>query len=122
MQMKKEQKLQELVSKMEVYIKNLSYHRVTQLKYQRGWSLLNDFMVKNSIKYYNPQVVEKFISSIKKNRPYKDLSRKEKDLIRIASVTSEFQATGVIKFRSVSKKYNFDGEIGKTILTYLDPP
>ncbi|MFW6271312.1 MAG: tyrosine-type recombinase/integrase [Bacillota bacterium] len=117
--MKKNQNLQELISELEVYIKSLSYHRVTQLKYQRGWSLLNDFMVKNSIKFYNPQVGEKFIFNIMKNRPYKNLSRKEKDLIRIASITSEFQATGVIKFRSVSKKYNFDGEIGKIILIYL---
>jgi len=118
--MKKNQKLQELISELEMYIKSLSYHRVTQLKYRRGWNLLNNFMVKNSIEFYNPQVGELFISSIMKNRPYKNLSRKEKDFIRIANVTSEFQTTGVIKFRSVSKKYNFDGEIGKVILTYLD--
>jgi len=118
--MKKEQRLQELITELEVYIKSLSYHRTTQLKYQRGWKLLNDFMVKNSIEFYNSQVGEKFISSIVKDRPYENLSRKEKDLVRIASVTSEFQAAGVIKFRSVSKKYNFDGEIGKTILTYLE--
>lgn len=120
MKMKREQKLQELISELGVHLKSLSYQRATQLKYQRGWQLLNDFMVKNSIEFYNSRVGEKFISSIMKNRPYENLCRKEKDLIRIANVTSEFQATGLIKFRSVSKKYNFDGEIGKIILTYLE--
>src|SRR6056297_390079 len=120
MQMKREQKLQELISELGVHLKSLSYQRATQLKYQRGWQLLNDFMVKNSIEFYNSQVGEKFISSIMKNRAYENLNKKEKGLIRIANITSEFQATGVIKFRSVSKKYDFDGKIGKIILTYLN--
>lgn len=120
MKMKKQQKLQELVSELEVYIKSLSYNRATQLKYKRGWKLLNDFMSKNSIEFYNSQVGEKFISSIMKNRPYENLSRKEKDLLRVANVTSEFQVTGVIRFRSVSKKYDFSGEIGKIILNYFE--
>lgn len=120
MKMKKQQKLQELVSELEVYIKSLSYNKDTQRKYQRGWKRLNDFMSKNSIEFYNSQVGEKFISSIMKNRPYENLSRKEKDLLRVANVTSEFQVTGVIRFRSVSKKYDFSGEIGKLILNYLE--
>jgi len=118
--MKKQQKLQELVSELEVYIKKLSYHKTTQQRYQRGWKLLNDFMSKNSIEFYNYQVGEKFISSIMKNRFYESLSRKEKDLIRIANVTTEFQTTGVIRFRSVSKQYDFGGKIGKIILNYFD--
>jgi site-specific recombinase XerD len=119
MKMKKQQKLQELVSELEVYIKNLSYNKTTQQKYQRGWKLLDNFMGKNSIEFYNSQVGEKFISSIMKNRSYKDLIRKEKDLIRIANLTTEFQTTGVIRFRSISKQYDFSGEIGKIILNYF---
>jgi len=35
------------------------------------------------------------------------------------NVLTEYQTTGVIKFRSISKSYYFEGEIGKLILGFL---
>ncbi|MGM0411377.1 MAG: tyrosine-type recombinase/integrase [Bacillota bacterium] len=117
---KKQQTLKELTSEVEVYFKNLSYTRTRILTYKRGWKLLNEFMLEHSFDFYDPMVGESFISSIVRDNSYEKLSRKKKDRIRCANVLTEYQTTGEIKFRSITKTYEFKGEIGKVILEYLD--
>ena len=116
----KQQTLTELTSEMEAYFKSLSYSTAKMRIFRNGWKLLNEFMLKHSIQFYEPVVGAAFITSILGTGSYEELCRREKDTIRSANVLSEYQTTGVVKFRSVSKSYEFNGEIGKLILNFLD--
>lgn len=116
---KKQQTLTELTSEMEAYFKSLSYSNTRMRIFRNGWESLNEFMLEHSIEFYEPMVGDAFIRSILGTGSYEELSRREKDTIRCANVLTEYQTTGVIKFRSVSKPYEFEGEIGKLILGFL---
>ncbi|MGM0411567.1 MAG: site-specific integrase [Bacillota bacterium] len=117
---KKQQTLKELTSEVEVYFKNLSYTKTRIMTYKRGWKLLNEFMLEHSFDFYDPIVGKAFISSILKNNSYEKLFRRKKDNIRSVNVLTEYQTTGEIKYRSITKSYEFKGEIGKVILEYID--
>jgi integrase/recombinase XerD len=115
----KQQTLQELASEVETYFKSLSYTKQRIRFYQRGWSLIEQFMLENSIEFYEAKVGDAFLGRVLGKRSFSEISRKEKDIIRCANVLSEYQATGSIKFRSILKSYLFKGEIGNLILSYL---
>jgi len=115
----KQQTLKELTSEMEAYFKSLSYSNARMRIFRNGWKSLNKFMLEHSIEFYESMVGDTFIRSILGTGSYEELSRREKDTIRCANVLTEYQTTGVIKFRSVSKPYEFEGEIGKLILGFL---
>ncbi|MFZ3591343.1 hypothetical protein ACOI1C_19465 [Bacillus sp. DJP31] len=87
--------------------------------YQRGWALIEQFMLENSIEFYEVKVGDAFLSSIFDKRSFSELTRKEKDIIRCVNVLTEYQTTGIINFRSVRKPYHFEGEIGNLILGFL---
>jgi len=114
-----QQTLKELSSQVEAYFKELSYSATTISRYRSGWKKLDEFMKDKSIEFYSSMVGEMFIKGIIGTGTYDDLSRWNKDLIRCANVLSEFQATGVIQFRSHSKFYVFEGEIGNVILGFI---
>lgn len=116
---KRHQTLTELTSEVETYLKSISYTETRIKFYQNGWKLIKQFMLENSIEFFEANVSDDFLGKVLGNRSYKEISRKEKDLIRCTNVLSEFQATGSIKFRSTLKSYLFEGEIGKLILGYL---
>lgn len=115
----KEKTLQELAYEVESYFQDMSYHKQTIKCYQNGWAEIKCFMEENSIKYYEAKVGNAFIAKVLGNRSYSDLCRKEKDQIRCANVLTEYQLTGCIKFRSISKTYQFNGEFGELVLGYL---
>lgn len=120
MKIKKHQTLTKLILEMEVYIKNLSYTKTTKQRYRKGWQLLKEYMIKQSIEFYDPMIGDAFISSIMGNRPYEEITQREKGIIRSTNILTEFQTTGTIKFRSISKSYIFDGEIGEIIVSFLN--
>jgi site-specific recombinase XerD len=115
----KQQTFQELTSEVESYFKSLSYSKQRIKCYQNGWALISRFMVEKSIEYYEAKVGNAFIERILSNRSYSELSRKEKDLIRCTNVLTEYQITGCIKLRSILKTYQFKGEIGELVISYL---
>ncbi|MFD1707737.1 tyrosine-type recombinase/integrase [Siminovitchia sediminis] len=115
----KHQTLQEVSSQVETYFRSLSYNKQRISFYQKGWSVIEQFMVENSIDFYEAKVGDAFISKIQGTSDYSELSRREKDLIRCANVLTEYQNTGSIKFRSILKKYPLKGEIGEGIQGYL---
>jgi integrase/recombinase XerD len=115
----KQKTIQELVFEVENYFKSISYHKQTIKCYQNGWDEIKRFMDENSIKYYEAKVGNDFIQKVFGNRSYSQLCRKEKDLIRCANVLIEYQISGCIKFRSISKTYLFNGEFGELVIDYL---
>ena len=115
----KQKTFSELTSEVEKYFKSLSYSNARIQTYRKGWKLLYEFMQNHSIEFYEPMVGDAFIRNIIGSDSYEQLSRREKDTIRCANVLTEYKTTGVIKYRSVLKSYEFEGEIGKIILGYL---
>lgn len=115
----KKQTFCEITSKVEAYIKHLSYHKRTIKVYQNGWKLLKKFMEEHRMEFYDAKVGDAFIINVLNKRPYTDLNRKEKDVIRSTNVLTEYQTTGMIRFRSVRKEYKFEGEIGNLIQDFL---
>lgn len=115
----KKQTFQELTSEVEAYFKGISYHKQTIKCYQNGWEIISRFMAEKSIQYYEAKIGDAFTEKVLGNRVYSELSRKEKDLIRSANVLTEYQLTGCVKFRSICKSYQFPGELGELVISYL---
>lgn len=115
----KHQTLKEISSEVETYFRGLSYNKQRIRFYQKGWSVIEQFMEENSIEFYEAKAGDAFISKIQGTSDYSELSRREKDLIRCTNVLTEYQNTGSIKFRSILKKYPLKGEIGEGIQRYL---
>ncbi len=115
----RQQTLAELITEAEAYFKTLSYSSARMRIYRIGWYALDDYMKGHSIDFYNPMAGEAFIESIPGTGSYAELSRLEKDIIRCTNVLTEYQTTGTVKYRSVSKTYEFKGEIGQLILGFL---
>lgn len=120
MEKAKPQTLKELSSELIAYLKTLSYSAGCISRYCACIKRLDEFMVKTQAEYYSPTIGTDFITSILGNRLYQELSRWDKDNIRCANVLIEYQATGTFKFRSVTKTYEFTGEIGSLILEFLE--
>jgi integrase/recombinase XerD len=115
----KKHTLDHLTAEVEAYFNSLSYHKVTIMVYQKAWRRLKEFMEGHKIEFFDAKVGDAFVKSILNKKSYSDLSRKEKDIIRSANVLTEYQTTGMVRFRSVQKTYKFEGEIGKLIQAFL---
>ena len=61
-----------------------------------------------------------FIRHVIGDNEYKNLSRKEKDVIRCANILIEYQLTGTISYRILDKQELLHGNIGRDIQSYLD--
>lgn len=110
----------ELTSSVEMYFKGLSYSGARIKTFQNSWNLIKQFMDDNSTELYSAKLGDAFIQSVLGKRDYSDLCKKEKDIIRSASVLTEFLTTGIVSFRSKSKSYEFNGEIGNIMLQYIN--
>ena len=111
--------LEELASEVEKYLKALSYCAERMRIFRHGWRALDHFMRQNSIRFYEATVGKAFIESIMGGSSYSEISQLKRDIIRSANVLTEFQATGTVKYRSVWRTHEFNGEIGEVILGYL---
>lgn len=116
---KRQKTLAEVVSETDAYLKTLSYSVERMRNFSNGWGAIEHFMRQHSIRFYEAMVGKAFIESILDGGPYNEIGRQKKDIIRSANVLTEFQATGTVKFRSVWRTYEFNGEIGEVILGYF---
>lgn len=114
-----QQTLQSLIVKAEDYLKTLSYSNNRMRVFRQGWHELDEYMKEHSITYYDPLVGEGFIKKILDTSSYSELSKVQKDIIRSANVLTEYQTTGTVRFRSILKKYEFQGKVGEIILKFL---
>jgi len=101
------------------YLNRLSYSNSCIEKYECGISKINEFMKLRGYIYYSSDVCEKFITFIIGRKTYKTIKTSVKGTIRCANAFLEYQTTGAITFRSIRKKYDFEGEIGKYIMDYI---
>lgn len=116
---KNHQLLTELISRAEKYFMDLSYSNERIRSFRKGWNMLDEYMKKHTIELYSSIVGEQFIQSITGESSYDRLTRSEKNIVRSTNVLTEYQTTGTVKFRSILKTYEFKGEIGDLILSFL---
>lgn len=100
-----------------------AYSGNTVEAYRRGWKQLREFMVFNSINYYNQEVENKFFTYEFDDRKGRKLSKQEQFLANGTRKLTEFQNTGIIKVpaRPPGKApLLFNGILGNEIVKFLD--
>lgn len=117
----KKQTIDNLMNAMFDYMRSIHRCEGTISRYRRKWQQVKDFMLENKIKYYDTDVEQAYLSSVLGEFEYHQLNRKEKDLVNIIEVLSEFQKTGrILMGQRKHKPKVFKGEIGRIIAGFID--
>jgi len=117
----KKQTIDNLMNAMFGYMRDIHRCEGTISRYRRKWQKIKDFMLENNIKYYDTDVEHAYLSSVLGKFDYHQLNRKEKDLVNIIEVLSEFQKTGrILMGQRKHKPKVFKGEIGRIITNFIN--
>ena len=114
------QEIDSLTSAMFDYMKGIHRSDGTIARYRRKWRQVKYFMLENQIKYYDSEVEQAYLRSVLGNFDYNKLNRKEKDLVNIIEVLSEFLKTG--RLWMGPRKHHpkvFTGSLGQIILDFI---
>jgi integrase/recombinase XerD len=114
-----EKVLQELTEEVTAYLRRLSYSDSRISQYRSAWQRLASYMANNNLRQYTASVGEAFIYHLIGESTYNDLDRWEKDIIQCTNVLTEFQETGVVKFRRIKKFVDLKGPIGETMNGFI---
>lgn len=115
------QSIDNLMDEMFDYMRVIHRSEGTIFRYRRRWLKVKDFMLDKKIKYYDTDVEKAYLRSYLGHFDYHQLSRKEKELVNVIEVLSEFQKTGRIMMGP--RKHHpkvFEGELGRTIKDFID--
>jgi len=114
------QTIDNLMQAMFDYMRDIHRSEGTIYQYRRRWQRVKDFMLDNKIKYYDTDVELAYLTSVLGNFDYHQLNRKDKELVNVIEVLSEFQKTGRILLgpRKHQQKV-FKGDIGRIISEFI---
>lgn len=112
-------KLEVLTSEAHSYLNKLSYSDTRLSQYRSAWNKIHEFMKDKELEHYSAGVGESFINYLIGERSYDNLSRWEKDIIQCANALTEFQETGSMKFRRITKFRDLIGPVGFTMADYV---
>jgi len=114
------QEIESLTSAMFDYMRGIHRCEGTIARYRRKWQQVKCFMLQNQIKYYDSEVEQAYLTSTLGNFDYNKLNRKEKDLVNIIEVLSEFQKTGRLWMGPRKHRPKvFTGSFGQIILDFI---
>jgi site-specific recombinase XerD len=114
------QTIDNLMTAMFDYMRMIHRSEGTIYRYRRRWQKVKDFMLDNKIKYYDTDVELAYLTSVLGDFDYHQLSRKDKELVNVIEVLSEFQKTGRILLGPRKHKPKvFKGEIGRIISEFI---
>jgi len=114
------QTIENLMNVMFDYMRDIHRCEGTIYRYHRRWQKVKDFMLENKIKYYDTDVEQAFLSSVLGDFDYHQLNRKEKELVNVIEVLSEFQKTGrILMGQRKHKPKVFKGDIGRVITEFI---
>ena len=114
------QEIDNLTNAVFDYMRSIHRCEGSIARYHRKWEHVKCFMRQNQIKYYDNEVEQAYLASTLGTYVYSDLNRKEKDLVNIIEVLSEFQKTGRIWMGP--RKHHpkvFTGSFGQVIVDFL---
>ncbi|HYX09923.1 MAG TPA: tyrosine-type recombinase/integrase [Bacteroidales bacterium] len=116
-----EQTIDDLLTAVYGYMKDLHRNRRTFSRYRSKWQKLKVFMRDNTIKYYSIDVENAYLTSVLGNFNYTNLHQKEKELVNGIKALTEFQNTGRLRLAGIRKHppKEFEGEIGCIITDFI---
>jgi len=115
------QTIDNLMNAMFDHMRDIHRSEGTIFRYRRRWQKVKDFMLNNQIKYYDANVEKAYLTSVLGNYDYPELNRKEKELVNVIEVLSEFQKTGRILMGPRKHKPKvFKGDTGRIITDFID--
>ena len=121
METKVENKLLDtMADELLLFLDQLGFHPYHVRKYRQHIEKIRQFMNERDIIIFTANESDLFIRHVIGDNEYKNLSRKEKDVIRCANILIEYQLTGTISYRILDKQELLHGNIGRDIQSYLD--
>lgn len=114
------QTIDNLMNAMFDYMRDIHRSEGTIFRYRRRWLKVKDFMADNQINYYDADVEKTYMTSVLGFFDYNQLNRKEKELVNVIEVLSEFQKTGRIIMGP--RKHHpkvFSGDTGRIITDFI---
>lgn len=113
--------IDDLMNAMFNYMRDIHRSEGTIKRYRRKWQKVRDFMRKNQIKHYCDNVEKAYLASIIGSRDYYQLTKKEKELVNVTEVLSEFLKTGRIQYgpRRHHPKV-FKEDLGRIFKDFID--
>lgn len=102
------------------YMRSIHRCEGTIVRYHRKWRKVKNFMRAHQIEYYDTDVEKAYLSSVLGDYDYHQLNRKEKEIVNVIEVLSEFQKTGRIFLGPRKHKpKEFKGETGRIITDFI---
>ncbi|MBI9065490.1 MAG: hypothetical protein JEZ14_26125, partial [Marinilabiliaceae bacterium] len=118
---KQKQTIDNLMDALFDYMRHIHRSEGTILRYCRRWQKVKVFMLNNDVKYYDANVEKAYLTSVLGEFDYHQLNRKEKDLVNVIEVLTEFQKTGRVLMGPRKRKPKvFKGEIGCIITDFIN--
>lgn len=115
------QTINNLMNAMFDFMRGIHRSEGTIYRYRRRWQKVKDFMLDNKIKYYDTDVELAYLTSVLGDFDYHQLNRKDKELVNVIEVLSEFQKTGrILMGQRKHKPKVFKGEIGRIITDFIN--
>jgi len=112
--------LSPLIHDVITYMTKMSYSSSRIQQYQSAWNKLRLYMKNHSLHEFNATVAESFVYDFLHERSFDELKRGEKDIIQCVNLLTEYQETGMVKYRRCQKFRELHGEIGKAMRVFLD--
>ena len=92
--MQSENQLSELRQRVETVLHSKGYKEACIRRYNQTWERIREFMDSRNISSYSRSVGEAFLDEWHRNKPYKQLTDREKERVRHVDVLSGFLETG----------------------------
>lgn len=102
------------------YLRILHYSDIRIHCYQKHLIRLKSFLLENRYACFDSRSLHDYIEDISCNGGYENLTKCQKDKIRVANVLAEYYLTGTISYRIKRKKYCLTDSVGEEILKYLE--
>lgn len=108
----------EVISKAIEYLRE-RFSRVdcTLSRYQNRWEKVKNYMDSHNISEIDASVCRDYLLNVFDNRDYRELTKKDKEVVGSVNILLEFLETGSVQFKK--EQINLDGPIGALMIKYL---
>ncbi|HMG08269.1 MAG TPA: site-specific integrase [Mucilaginibacter sp.] len=115
------QTIDDLMNAMFSYLRSIYRSEGTIRRYHQKWVRVKHFMLANNLKYYNIKVEKAYLVHELGDFDYHQLNEKERILVNVIEVLSEFQSTGRLMMGPRKHRPKvFKGKIGLVIKDFIN--
>jgi site-specific recombinase XerD len=115
------QTIDDLMNAMFSYMRSIYRSEGTIKRYRNKWVRVKHYMLANNLKYYNIKVEKAYLVHELGDFDYQQLNEKDRILVNVIEVLSEFQSTG--RLLMGPRKHHpkvFKGKIGLVIKDFIN--